>query len=75
MRMLVGLHRAGVRLATFLLRRISVSLCISNIAFIVLIDCLKMMIGSGNVMGCRKMVVLARRVGLGVRHDLSPSDG
>jgi hypothetical protein len=39
------------------------------VAFIVFSDCLKMVIGRGDVMGCGEMMVLARRVALGIRHD------
>jgi hypothetical protein len=40
-----------------------------RIIFVVLSDGLKMVIRRGDVTGCGKMMVLARWVALGVRHD------
>ena len=53
----------------FGLRSISVGLGFVMVTFIVLSNCLKMVIGCGDVTGCGKMMVLARRVALGVMHD------
>jgi len=53
------------------MRSITVGLGPCTVFFIVFSDCLKMVIGRGDVTGCGKMMVLARRVALGVRHDVS----
>ena len=62
------LHRAFVGLAAFLMRCCSVRLSLANVAFVVLVYSLKMVIGRSHVMGCGKMMVLTRRVALGVGH-------
>lgn len=69
MRVLDGCHRVLLRGPTLCMRCISVGLGFFMVTLIVLIDCLKMVIGRGDVMGCGKMMVLARRVALGVMHD------
>lgn len=42
------------------------------VVLIVLIDCLKVVIGCGDVMRRGKMMMLARRVALCVRHGVFP---
>jgi hypothetical protein len=59
--------------AAFVIRSISVGFGFFMRFFIVLRDCLEMVIGCGNVTCCGKMVMLARRVALGVRHGALPS--
>ena len=54
--------------AAFVMRSISVGLGFFMKVFIVLRDCLEMVIGCGNVTSCGKMMMLARRMALGVRH-------
>jgi hypothetical protein len=58
-----------VRGTALLLRSISVGLGFFMVIFIVFSHRLKMVIGGRDVMGCGKMMVLARHVALGVRHD------
>jgi hypothetical protein len=58
-----------MRRLALLMCRIAVGLGRSMVTFIVLIDCLKMVIGRSNVTGRGQMMVFARRVVLGVRHD------
>jgi len=53
------------------MRCITVAFGLCAVFVIVLSDRLKMVIGRGDVPGCGKMMVLARRVALGVRHDVS----
>lgn len=55
--------------AAFALRSISVGLCFFMVISIMLSDCLEMVIGCRDVAGRGKMMVLARRVTLGVRHS------
>jgi hypothetical protein len=64
--------RVLVRGPAFVLRIISMSLGFFMATFIMLIDCLEMVVGCGDVMGRGKMMMLARRVvALRVRHDAS----
>lgn len=53
------------------MRSITVGLGPCTVCFVMFSDCLEMVIGRGDVTGCGKMMVLARRVALGVRHDVS----
>jgi hypothetical protein len=69
MRVLDGCLRMLVRGSALLLCSISVGFGFLMVTFIVLSDCLEMVIGRGDVTGCGKMMVLARRMALGVRHD------
>jgi hypothetical protein len=64
-----GCRRVPVSSAAFVLRSISVGLSIFMAIFIMFSDCLEMVIGCSDVAGCGKMMVLARRMALGVRHS------
>ena len=55
--MISRFHRAFVRFAAFLVRRISMGLGFSDVAFIMLIDGLEMVIGRRNVMGCGEVMM------------------
>ena len=58
-----------VRRLTLLMRSSGVSLGCIMVTVFVSIDSLKMVIGCGDVTGCGQMMVFARRVVLGIRHD------
>ncbi len=69
MRALDRRRRVLVRCLALLMRRIGMGLGCIMVTLIVLIDCLEVVIGSCDVSGCGQMMVFARRVALGVRHD------
>lgn len=52
------------------MRGIGMGLGCIMVTLIVSIDCLKMVIGCGDVTSCGQMMVFARRVALAVRHDV-----
>jgi len=58
-----------VRGAAFLLRGFSMGLGFLVVILIVLSDGLEMVIGCRDVTGCSEVMLLARHVALGVRHD------
>ena len=59
-----------MRRVALLMCRIGVGLGRSVVTFIVLIDCLKVVICRSDVTGGGQMMVFARRVALGFRHDV-----
>ena len=71
MRVLGGCSRVLVRGPTLVMRGVGVGLRCLRIMLVVFSDCLKMVVGGGNVTGCGQMMMLARHVAFGVRHDIS----